>query len=167
MAVEFTDSPAIAMILIIGSFVGPPMLTLIHELGHATAALVFTTDRVLITLGDGSHWQQSIGRLTVQASLFSGAVGFVDLEGELTQWQAITMALSGPAVSLGLCIGAFLALVLTPITGWKEILLFGISLFTGIQFLLIIIPMHYPSWWSDAYVGTPSDGYRALQQLRK
>ncbi len=39
-------------------------------------------------------------------------------------------------------------------------------IFTSIQFLLTIIPIHYPSWYGG-YGGRSSDGYQALQIVKE
>lgn len=137
-----------------------PLIVFSHELGHAIIAIIVTNSPVAITLGEEPYWKRTIGRITISVGLFSGWVGFCQSEGQMTSRQYAIFSLAGPIASLLVCLGAFT--VLASAGGWVEFLLWGVFYGAASQFLVTIIPIRYPSWWTDTYAGMPSDGHRAI-----
>lgn len=144
-----------------------PLLVGLHELGHAAVALAVTDEPVSVDVGGDAAREWTVGRLTVAVSLLGGWVGFYRVEGELSPTERAVCALAGPAVSVLICLVAVATLWATGAAGATEFLLVGAALAAGWQFLATIAPVRYPDWWTDAYAGRPSDGYRALRALRE
>ncbi len=147
-----------------------PLLTLMHELGHAMAALALTGQPVAVQLGRKpsiAKWRW--GRVALGARFPINWVGFcaVAHPDQVTRPTQVWIALAGPLVSLLLLLvssGAALALHSGPMLLAQLSTLFA----TGalIQLVVTLAPLRYPSWWG-AYAGKKSDGYRALELLRQ
>lgn len=157
-------------------FVVAPVLTLLHELGHAAAALMLTRRPVTVILGDCrhrpdlAHVRGAWGRLAFRARLPSGWVGFCDRDDQaLSSRRAATIVLSGPAASLALALELSVVAnglrdappLVQTVSVWAA---FGALL----QFLATIVPWRYPRWWGGgAYGGIASDGLWAWRLLRE
>lgn len=143
------------------------LTTIIHELGHAVPARIFSKDKVTIYLGVGNSKRNfKIRELQVVLRGFHPCTGFVAWNGEkLTRSGKIVSSLGGPLISLMVGIGSLL------IAGKMENNVLN-NLFTFIaycnltQFIGTVIPIKYPSWWG-AYGGVTSDGYKALAILKE
>lgn len=144
-----------------------PLLTLLHELGHAVGGLVTTGGWVQASLGGpGSSrpaWTVHLGRLIVELRAFTVFFGACRREHPPATWrgEALFYAL-GPATSL-LCAGVFLALVQTET--WLDPFLRSAASGALFQFLVTSIPIRYPSWLG-AYAGYRSDGAAIVACLR-
>ncbi len=151
-----------------------PLLTLLHELGHAVAALLLSTGPMTISLGDclgrpeQAHVRFRMGWLTVQAKLPTGVAGFYTLENWSTvgHQRLVAIILAGPLTSLLLTIvlggGAW---VVRDGPAFSSAVLFWSAVGAASLFGFTIVPWHYPSFWGP-YVGRPSDGQQALELLR-
>lgn len=136
--------------------------TIIHELGHAVPARIFSKDKVTIYLGVGNNKRNfNIGNLQVVLRDFHPFTGFALWNGEkLTRSGKIVSSLGGPLISLMVGMGSLL------IAGKmaNNVLnnLFNFIAYCNLsQFIGTVIPIKYPSWWG-AYGGITSDGYKAL-----
>src|SRR5207248_2655762 len=111
-----------------------PFATLIHELGHAFAALLLTPHHVQIRIGEGPLvWSGRCGRLTllfhraanphrlnVWRDVMNASSGLAWIPSAPSQrWRRALFALAGPAASLLLsAVCARLALALSSSTPW-------------------------------------------------
>ena len=145
-----------------------PLMTLVHELSHALAVLALTGREVTIRLG---HSEQQLkwrwNRLQLCIGWATGFIGtFRYADESVTPYRKLAIHLAGPLASL-----------LLALLGWGITSLQGIPLWLAragntmaiaacIQFLATILPMRYPRW-VPGYGGKSSDGWRALQALRK
>jgi len=145
-----------------------PLMTLVHELSHALAALAFTGREVTLRLGNGerqltSRWN----RLQLCIGWATGFIGTFHYTDEgITPYRNLAIHLAGPLASL------LLALLGWGITSLQEIPLWlaragnTMAIAACIQALVTIFPMRYPRW-VPGYGGKSSDGWRALQALRQ
>lgn len=152
----------------IGAFVIVFQLTtIIHELGHAIPARIFSKDKVTIYLGVGdSKRNLKIGGLQVVIRGFHPLTGFASWNGnKLTRSGKIVSSLGGPLASLMVGIGLYLLEGKVSNTILSTLFLFTAH-YNLLQFIVTAIPVKYPSWWG-AYGGTTSDGYKALAILKE
>lgn len=143
------------------------LTTIIHELGHAIPARVFTKDKVTIYLGVGNSKRNfNIGDLQVVLRGFHPFTGFALWNGDkLTRLGKVLSTLGGPLISLIVGIGLFLLTRKVSHTILNNLGTF-MSYYNLLQFIVTAIPIKYPSWWG-AYGGITSDGYKALQVLKE
>lgn len=146
-----------------------PLLTFLHELGHAGAALVFTDDWVRIEMGSqGLVASMTLGRLALQLRFGTGFVGYFWYGGSPAgTWQRIAIQAAGPIVSLLIAIvsyGFIFSLESPPDV--VRTVLFWTGNGALIQFLVTAIPIRYPGWWYG-YAGMASDGERIRRALRQ
>ena len=147
--------------VIVSAFIGVPLLTLVHELGHAAAVLRFTQGRVHIQVGRADlAVKLSSGRLSIMLSPF-GAGGFCRREQGCSRGQALIVALAGPAVNAVFAVLLWLAG--TAASGTARPVLFTLSAVSGL-YVLNLIPRR--AAWNPITRGLPSDGLRALCLLR-
>lgn len=140
-----------------------PLLTLLHELGHAFAALYLSDRPVTIQLGSlqngGNHVH--IGRLTIVLAwhfhLLSPTIGFYQVDqSDLTIRQKVIVLLCGPLASLFTAvILGMLSLAIRPSP--LAFPMHTAAMLAFLQFLLSAIPMTYPAWFSH-HQGLPNDG---------
>jgi len=144
-----------------------PIITFLHECGHALAVLALTGQDVTILLGSGRRgmkWQW--GKLGVVVGWLTGFVGFTKYDQErLTSRQILWVTLAGPLVSLLLTVACSAPAFTRGIPQGFVILMRIVAYATLAQFLFTILPLRYPRWLL-AYGGKTSDGWRALQLLR-
>lgn len=138
------------------------LTTIIHELGHAVPARIFSKDKVTIYLGVGNSKRNfKIGGLQVVLRGFHPFTGFALWNGDkLTRLGKILSTLGGSLISLIVGLGLLL------FTGKVSNIILNnlftfMSYYNLFQFIVTAIPIKYPSWWG-AYGGVTSDGYKAL-----
>lgn len=150
-----------------------PLLTLIHEAGHALAGLAVGARHVTIQLGGQKEpvWSRNWGR--VRLSLMSWAplwVGFAKMDDvpPITPRQRALVSLAGPITSLMLVILLALTAFFTRLdSSYLVRALTQQAAFTAfLQLLTTAIPMRYPPQMG-AYAGHSSDMQRVIQALRK
>lgn len=141
-----------------------PLLTLLHELGHACMAIVLTKQRVLVQMGRRpAAVRLRLGKLDLHLRLSALPVGFY----ELSDWQRASrqqlawIALAGPLTSLlmmALCAAA--ALISQGRDDSLYFLSSGAALIALGQLCFSLVPLRYPRWLGT-YAGHWSDGYRS------
>lgn len=145
-----------------------PIITFIHELGHAIPALLFTKEKVLIRLGKRKNTKASknlkISRLTIEFSSFSPITGFTFWDdSKMNINQLLITYLGGPLISL------LLALLFYFLSNNATFFSQSFMAFVGnwflFQFAITAIPMYYPSFMGD-YKGVESDGMRILHLFK-
>lgn len=158
-------------------FLWAPIVTFLHELGHATSALLVTRAPIEVKLGKAPRrYHFRLGRLrfslgtTLNPLLLS--TGFCTWDGtRIGHWAHIFILLSGPMASWHqLVVYSVLAYYWQgTFAGW----LMQLASFMALSSLaLTIFPWRYPHWWGG-YGGTSSDGlavvghFRALRAARR
>ncbi len=142
-----------------------PILTTLHELGHAILALIFTNDMVSISIGNSnSNKKIKFRRLVININGYKsliyvsyGCVNWKPLDSKL---KSILMISGGPIVSLLISLSSFICLYKLNIPYLLIIIFNGILMFSFIQFIMTILPIKYNS---KPYIGFTSDGYKILQ----
>ncbi len=141
-----------------------PMLTLLHELGHALVALMFGRGPVQIRLGRAAPSRlMTIGRLQISSAMLPLGVGRCVWPGGLTARAEAVALLMGPITSALLSVGLWR---LSAQAGgvWRADLL-ACAAMSGLQAVFTIVPMRYPSWFGG-YAGQRSDGLKVWQSMR-
>jgi hypothetical protein len=147
------------------SLIGP-ILTFLHELGHAIFALTFTNGQVEIRIGsfENKHISFKIGRLEVYLNKFSPFVGFVHWSGiPQEKYKRILIHLGGPIASV-LVVLLFTILASKSENTYLKIFLLSFIYGSFSQLLGTIIPMTYKH---GAYKGETSDGYKVIRVLKE
>ena len=146
-----------------------PMLTLLHELGHAIPALIFTKEEVIVNIGNSNlNKKIKLSRLIIK---LNGYKSLVDVSYGYINWtpldsnkiKAIIIILGGPLTSLIVSILLYIYLINVSLPHILIILLNALFYFSLFQFLLTILPMKY---FYKPYLGCTSDGYKILQHLK-
>lgn len=161
------------LIIVVMTFVILPCLTLIHELGHAAAALLLTRNEITVFLGTAPtinadsrfrfSWQW--GRLRFVTQPFRGFFGFCRHGKSDARWKSMVISGAGPLASLTTAaLIWFLDTTLEPDLGVFDYAPQWAGMFAFISFLVTALPMRYPSWWG-AYKGMDSDGMRIYRVL--
>jgi hypothetical protein len=142
-----------------------PILTFLHELGHAICVLILTNDIVDIRIGnfENKHVSFKIGRLEVYLNKFSPWVGSTNWS-ELPQekYKKILICLGGPIASA--LVGVIFLLLVSITENILKIFLGSFLLGSIVQFLSTIIPMTYKH---GPYKGRKSDGFYAIQAIKE
>ena len=151
---------SIALVMILRSFT-----TLIHELGHAFPALLFTRNAVKVyvgTYGDtkGSY-RLSLGRLEVffRINLLDWKIGMCEHKGSIMVWQRVIIILGGPLASVLLSIPLFFAVLQGGLHQVLAGLLMIFIMAALIDFFVNIIPVNHPIPMHDGAVSY-NDGYQ-------
>lgn len=133
-----------------------PVLTLIHELGHAAVALTRTEGLVTVRLGRSpASWQMRFGRLRFQLSLrpaHNEPAGLATVHARLSSAGRIVFLMAGPIADAAAA-GAILALAIYARSTMFEIV--GVLLLAAA--LLSFVPSEHR--------GFRSDGRRLLDEL--
>ena len=121
-----------------------PLVTLIHELGHALPALLLSDDKVFLRVGNPSKKNYHIvHRLSIEFSIYGGQEGCTGYTLEEKKFcQRILILLGGPLVSLlvSLSSGYFL-FVDQPSFLWLELVLVSWFCANALAFLRAALPM--------------------------
>lgn len=144
-----------------------PLLTLVHELGHAVAGLLTTGGWVRAAIGSGRKpWTLHPGRLTIELRLFSGFVGFCNREENAgsSLGEALFYA-GGPFLSLVSAVALSILSRASPDGSLLEQVLEA-GIFAALwQLVVTLVPVRYPSWMGS-YAGYLSDGAMILRLIR-
>lgn len=146
-----------------------PVLSFIHELGHAIPALIFTKDEVSINIGNYNLIKKvKLNRLIINIygyrSIVDVSFAYVNWKPVESKFKSIIMIAGGPIASL--CISVVLYLTLDTIQlSYLLIKIFnGMMLFSIGQFIVTALPMKYSD--NSPYKGVTSDGYKIVQWLK-
>jgi hypothetical protein len=161
MVTEIAEVLAIAASI---GFVTGPLLTLLHELGHAVVPLLRTEQAVHVWLGRAPYWREfHLGRLTLRVAVPSTIFGGCDWEGQLNKAEFVATALLGPITSAACCV--LLYAMAIHVSGFMHHVLIGSAAFAAFQAVFTLLPLRYPAWLGQ-YSRMPSDGMSALRALR-
>lgn len=145
-----------------------PILTTIHELGHAIPALIFTNSEVIINIGNSNCKKQiNINRLVINVngykSLTDVSYGYINWKPIDSKLKSIIITAGGPASSLFTSLLLFLYLNKTNISYLPMIIFNAIFMLSIGQFILTSLPIKYTV---RPHKGLTSDGYKILQWLK-
>ncbi|CAM3651370.1 hypothetical protein [Parendozoicomonas haliclonae] len=141
-----------------------PLMTFLHELGHALPILA-SGNKAHIVMGTGdSPLTLTFNNLKISLSP-TISTSFCYWEESLTQRTALLALIAGPLTSLLISMTCIFVYFRFSTSAELSGLLLCIAGITFFQFLFTAIPMHYPSFMG-AYAGAPSDGYQILQRLK-
>lgn len=138
-----------------------PFLTFLHELGHASLALILTNSNVILKLGNfnkKNFFEVKIKRLHIKIYNFSQGMGRVYFNNNnLNKTKQMVIILAGPLTNIIVsCISLF-------ISKYYNNFLY-ISLFSLGGFFATIIPLKYPKFFGG-YVGLKSDAYQLIELI--
>ena len=152
---------AILFILILRSFT-----TFFHEMGHAIPALLFTKENVKIfigTYGDtnkGTKFQTGRLEIYFQMNLLDWQKGLCQYHGNITLWQDLIIAISGPIASLLLSIPLFLIVINQNLSETWIVVIMIFVIAAAIDFFVNIIPTR-----NKVLLQNGSDSYNDGQQI--
>ncbi len=151
-------------LFVIAAFLGLPLVTLAHELGHATAAMSFTKGSAVEVYVGRTDCALSFrtGRLRISLSPIGGGGLCRSSRRGVSREQALVRVLAGPGVNVALALVAWL--VGNAVTGSLRAVLFTLAAISALQILNLI-----PRWgvWGPLRKGVPSDGLQALGLIRR
>lgn len=149
-------------------FVAGPVLTLVHELGHALP-LALAGHPATVHVGSPERPARlsfSLGEAEVRLRYspgFSGLCRYEEPPSGFSAEGALLVALGGPAASALVALLCGLVARLSPgLLAWA--LLGAISVAAFLQVFFALLPVRYPKWLG-ASDGRPSDGLRALRAM--
>jgi len=124
-----------------------PLLTLIHELGHAAAGLLTTRGEVTVSIGTGGKARTiSLGRLSMELCLFSSLIGFCTRENaSRSRSGEVLFYGAGPMFSLiSAATPGYLGSSLSGDSSLGKVLL-SASFGAFWQLIVTLVPVRYPS----------------------
>ncbi|MFD3157265.1 hypothetical protein ACFIJ5_10455 [Haloimpatiens sp. FM7330] len=144
-------------------FIIAQLATVIHQLGHAIIGLIFTNDKVMISLGgDNVKRTFNIGRLNVEIRNFSPFVGFVHCNfRNAKKFEKSLFFLAGPVISFLMAIIIYFSANNIALDSTYISILKVYAGYFFLQGVLTIIPIQYCDMFG-VYKGTSSDGYNAF-----
>ncbi|WP_373601023.1 hypothetical protein [Paraclostridium bifermentans] len=147
--------------------IGMPIVTILHELGHAIMQLIFTKGKVNVIIGNGKlDMKFTINRLTINLKGYEsiGALSYGFSRGSIadSKFKNILIYLGGPLVSVLICITTYITIFKIDNIFFIYAMnaFFWCSLFST---LCTLIPMKYNYY---PYEGYYSDGYKIVQVLK-
>ncbi|MEG2290697.1 MAG: hypothetical protein RSA29_14835 [Clostridium sp.] len=144
------------------------LTTIMHEVGHAIPAIIFSKDIVNISLGvDRGNTIKSlvIGKLTISLRTLNPFIGIVTWSDiNISKNQKALITIGGPILSLVISIILFALTKKIQSELLKSILTFS-AFCNFIQFIMTIIPIKYPKYYG-AYAGHLSDGSKLISLLK-
>lgn len=160
-------SATILIVLLLAVLVGVPLLTLVHELGHALVAAAVIGGPVAVLQGPEprrlvfSVWRLEL-RLHGLGSPLRAWVGWARWPSHPSRVRHALALAGGPAASLvasaGLVFGA------AQVHGSPRAALLLLAADAGLQALSSSVPVRYPAF-SGAYAGAASDGLKIRRLL--
>lgn len=144
-----------------------PVMTLLHELGHATAAIHLLGDEVEVKVGKvGKLLDARIGVLRLRVNGFAPLVGVqghaMFNQARASAREVIVIALAGPATSACALLASALVLAVMP-AGLMHDLAWMAACFNAIAFLNVL-PLEFTTKRGEP--PTPTDGLVALRAGR-
>ena len=148
--------------------VGMPLVTLLHELGHAVAAALAVGGRVTVVQGPPrarltfSVWRLDL-RLHGPTAPHQGMVGWAMWGPHPARWRHALAMAAGPLVS-GLCAASCLLGAEHAGSLWRTALEL-LAAASVLQTLSSALPVRYGRWFGQ-YAGQASDGLRIRRLLQ-
>ena len=156
------------LVLLAVTLVGMPVVTLLHELGHAVAAALAVGGRVTVVQGPAparltaSIWRLDL-RLHGPIAPHQGMIGWAMRGPHQARWRHAVAMAAGPLVS-GLCAAGCLFAAGSVPSLWRS----ALDLLAGastLQMLSSGLPLRYGRWCGE-YAGQASDGLRIRRLLQ-
>lgn len=146
-----------------------PVLSFLHELGHAIPALIFTKDEVRINIGNYNLIKKvKLKRLIINIYGYKSIVdvyfAYVNWKPVESKFKSIIMIVGGPISSLCTSIVLYLTLDTIQLSYLLLKIFNGMLLFSIGQFIVTALPMKYSD--NSPYKGGTSDGYKIVQWLK-
>ena len=146
-----------------------PVLSFIHELGHAIPALIFTKDEVSVSVGNSNLIKRvKLNRLVINIygyrSIMDVSFAYVNWKPLESKFKSIIMIAGGPIASLCTSIVFYFTLETIQLSYLMVKIFNGIMLFSMGQFISTALPMKYSD--NSPYKGFTSDGYKIVQWLK-
>lgn len=146
-----------------------PVLSFIHELGHAIPALIFTKGEVSVNIGNYNLIKKAkLNRLVINIygyrSIMDVSYAYVNWESIDSKFKSIIMIAGGPIASLCTSIVLYLTLDTIQLSYLMIKIFNGMLLFSIGQFIVTTLPMKYSD--NSPYKGFTSDGYKIVQWLK-
>lgn len=149
----------------IGFLITMPLITFLHELGHAIPQLI-RGYRVVIQMGNLENAVKlKLGKLYIYGAPFSMFNGFCSISSKGGKNRKVLSLLCGPifSVVLALC---FYWLSFQNLGYWTNFQVNLALYFSAFQAFLTLIPIKYPDFFGG-YAGTKSDGLQAFELVKK
>ena len=134
-----------------------PLVILLHELGHAVPALLFTRAKVTIYLGsygDSVHsWRMQVGLLEIywkKWSLYWSGGLCVPSSQDMTTAQQAIMLMGGVGVTFAVATLGFYGALVFDLHGSVKLLMFMLTVFAAVTLVTNLVPREN--------AGMPSDG---------
>lgn len=143
-------------------FIIGPLVTLIHEMGHAVAALALGREPVSVRVGPApARLRLSVGRLRLLLGLRGGFYGFYEYDDRgLSRAARSIVIAAGPLASLVLATLCFaVAVGLGGGARWASTPVSIAAMAAIVQGVITALPLRYPKFWGE-YAGLSSDGAR-------
>jgi hypothetical protein len=152
--------------LALGTVVGIPVVTLVHEIGHGVAAAFAVGGRVRIQQGpEPRRLRASVWRLDLElrgvVAPHRGWIGWA-LWSDAQSPRRAAVAFAGGPIASALCVLGCLAAA-TAATGVVHVLLLVLAIDSACQLVSTSLPVRYPSF-AGTYAGHTSDGL-AIKRL--
>ena len=146
-----------------------PVLSFIHELGHAIPALIFTKGEVSVSIGNSNLIKKvKLNRLVINIygyrSIMDVSYAYVNWKPLDSKFKSIIMIAGGPIASLCTSIVLYLTLDTIQLSYLMIKIFNGILVFSIGQFIVTALPMKYSD--NSHYKGFTSDGYKIAQWLK-
>ncbi|WP_310391007.1 hypothetical protein [Hymenobacter sp.] len=133
-----------------------PLLVLLHELGHAVPALMFTPARVAVYLGsygDGANsWRMQVGRLEIYVkkwSLFWTGGLCVSSSSDMSKAQRVVMLLGGVLVTLAVAVVGFYGALRFDLHGSVKLYMSLLAVFATVTLITNLVPREHGGGASD------------------
>jgi len=146
-----------------------PVLSFIHELGHAIPALIFTKGEVSVNIGNYNLIKKvKLNRLVINIygyrSILDVSYAYVNWTLLDSKFKSIIIIVGGPIASLCTSIVLYLTLDTIQLSYLMIKIFNGTLLFSIGQFIVTALPMKYSD--NSQYKGFTSDGYKVAQWLK-
>ena len=142
---------------------------MIHELGHAIPALIFTEGDVSVNIGNSNLKKQiKLNRLLINIygyrSIMDVSYGYINWKPIDSKLKSIIMIAGGPIASLFTSGLLYFSLYKIELSYLMIIVFNAMLLFSLGKFIVTILPMKYGD--KSPYKGFTSDGYKIVQWLK-
>lgn len=154
-------------IVVLALLVGIPLLTFVHELGHAVAAIAAIGGRVTVVQGpEPFRYRPSVGRFDLRLHGMTAPhrawVGWARWERDASPRRHAVALAGGPLASLLAAIGCAVGSLTT--YGPAHWIFFALAVDAAAQLTSSALPVRYPSF-SGEYAGVASDGLKIRHLL--
>jgi len=174
-SVNFFSVPGLPYVLaaILLIWIFQPLVTFMHELGHAIPALFLSNGKIVIRLGMNKNfrWKRTLdfgSRLAVILYFRNFRTGSTEFDSQVKWYVRLAILLGGPLVSmfLSLLAGRSLFFPTSELFPWMQVLWVSWFCCNFLTFLRSVIPIRLQPTQNDP-LGAPSDGLQIYQVLIK